>query len=179
MNAIPMILHCPLCNCRHIDQGLFATKEHHTHACQKCGHVWRPAIVATVGVSHLPGFRDYDAAEGEDHCKAPSITIASLIYESYDRAKRKGFYSPPPSIDSRLCLIHSEVSEALEDYRDDLMVTTIDEKGKPRGFPSEMADIMIRVADLAGYLKIDLDREIRIKSDYNETRPLKHGRVRL
>lgn len=58
MNAIPMILHCPECRGRHIDEGEFATKEHHTHACQHCGFVWRPAVVATVGVQFLPGFRN-------------------------------------------------------------------------------------------------------------------------
>jgi rubredoxin len=55
---IPMLLHCPLCNERHIDEGDFVTRSHHTHACQKCGHVWRPAIVATVGVRFLPGFKN-------------------------------------------------------------------------------------------------------------------------
>lgn len=57
---IPMILTCPGCNVRHIDQGDFATKPHHTHACQGCGLVWRPAKVATVGVRFLPGFKDID-----------------------------------------------------------------------------------------------------------------------
>lgn len=57
---IPMILLCPMPTCggRHIDKGLFATKPHHTHACQHCGHVWRPAIRNTVGVQFLPGFKD-------------------------------------------------------------------------------------------------------------------------
>lgn len=54
----PMIMHCPECGNRHIDQGVFATKPHHTHACQHCGFVWRPAVVATVGVKFLPGFKD-------------------------------------------------------------------------------------------------------------------------
>lgn len=54
---IPMLLHCPLCNARHIDAGAFATKVHHTHACQSCGHVWRPSVVPTFGVQFLPGFK--------------------------------------------------------------------------------------------------------------------------
>lgn len=57
---IPMILHCPICAGRHVDRGDFATRPHHTHACQSCGHVWRPAIVHTVGVQFLPGFKDDD-----------------------------------------------------------------------------------------------------------------------
>lgn len=55
---IPMLLHCPMCGARHIDEGEFATKIHHTHACQTCGHVWRPAIISTVGVQFLPGFKN-------------------------------------------------------------------------------------------------------------------------
>jgi hypothetical protein len=55
--SIPMRLTCPACNTLHIDEGEFATKPHHTHACQECGNVWRPAIVATTGVMFLPGFK--------------------------------------------------------------------------------------------------------------------------
>lgn len=55
---VPMILHCPECHARHIDVGEFATKVHHTHSCQGCGLTWRPAVVATVGVQFLPGFKN-------------------------------------------------------------------------------------------------------------------------
>lgn len=55
---IPMLLTCPSCGERHIDEGEFATKPHHTHACQHCGMCWRPAVTATVGVQFLPGFKD-------------------------------------------------------------------------------------------------------------------------
>lgn len=53
---VPMILTCPSCKVRHIDEDAFATKPHHTHACQSCGMVWRPAKVDTVGVHFLPGY---------------------------------------------------------------------------------------------------------------------------
>lgn len=53
---VPMLLVCPTCGGRHIDEGKWAKKPHHTHACQHCGHVWRPAIVPTAGVAFLPGF---------------------------------------------------------------------------------------------------------------------------
>lgn len=55
-----MLLWCPECHKRHIDLGEFETKEHHTHACQFCGHVWRPAIVPTKGVQFLPGFKNQE-----------------------------------------------------------------------------------------------------------------------
>lgn len=53
-----LILSCPVCHARHIDVGAFATKPHHTHACQTCGLAWRPAVEPTVGVQFLPGFKD-------------------------------------------------------------------------------------------------------------------------
>lgn len=57
LGATPMRLNCPECGELHVDEGEFATKPHHTHACQACGAVWRPAVVCTVGVRFLPGFK--------------------------------------------------------------------------------------------------------------------------
>lgn len=58
---IQMLIYCPECSERHIDEGDFATKPHHTHACQHCGAVFRIAIVPTVGVRFLQGFKNEDA----------------------------------------------------------------------------------------------------------------------
>ncbi len=55
MLPIRMLLTCPSCCSRHIDEGRFASKPHHTHECQVCGLVWRPAIENTVGVQLLFG----------------------------------------------------------------------------------------------------------------------------
>lgn len=55
---LPLIIHCPECGARHVDVGEFATKPHRDHSCQKCGLVWRPAKVPTVGVQFLPGYKN-------------------------------------------------------------------------------------------------------------------------
>ena len=54
--AIDMLLWCPECGERHVDEGEFTWKLHHTHACQSCGMVWRPSKVFTRGVRFLPGY---------------------------------------------------------------------------------------------------------------------------
>jgi NTP pyrophosphatase (non-canonical NTP hydrolase) len=43
-------------------------------------------------------------------------------------------------------------------------------------FEDELADAVIRIADLCGYLNIDLESHIKAKMRYNETRPHKHGK---
>lgn len=55
---IPIRLHCPECGALHVDSGMWSDVPHHTHACQECGHVWRPAKVFTVGVQFLPGYKN-------------------------------------------------------------------------------------------------------------------------
>ncbi len=61
---VPMLLFCPTCGKQHLDKGAFAHRLHATHACQHCGMVWRPAIVRTVGVQFLPGYRTHEVVNG-------------------------------------------------------------------------------------------------------------------
>lgn len=46
----PLVMDCPSCGVRHIDEGVWATKPHKTHQCQACGQEWRPKETPTVGV---------------------------------------------------------------------------------------------------------------------------------
>lgn len=85
-----MILHCPECKARHIDVGEFATKVHRTHSCQSCGLTWRPAVVATVGVQFLPGFKNAESPT--------EVAISSLELE--DKMK---------SVDRRLGAIEMQI----------------------------------------------------------------------
>lgn len=116
------------------------------------------------------------------------LTIDELQETSFDIAEEHGFWDDAPEVPdkyivaSKLALIHSEVSEALEDVREtedsnELSVWHENEAGKPVGFPSEIADIIIRAADLAQWLGIDLTAIIRAKQEYNDTRPVMHGKT--
>ena len=57
--------------------------------------------------------------------------------------------------------------------------TYYSEGGKMEGVPSELADIVIRVLDLAEYYGIDMGEAIAQKHAYNLTRPYKHGGKKL
>lgn len=95
--------------------------------------------------------------------------------ESWQIAEEHGWHEGQINVPERLALIHSEVSEALEDHRNGAFELRTDECGKPVGFPSEIVDVLIRVFDLAGQLGIDLDRAYEIKTAYNRTRSYRHG----
>lgn len=71
-------------------------------------------------------------------------------------------------VGQKLCLIHSEVSEAMEGHRKDLA----DDKLPHRPMIEvELADALIRIADLAGALGLDLGGAVAEKMEFNAHRP--------
>ncbi len=107
------------------------------------------------------------------------MTITELIRLAHANAVAKGFYDPPPTPIEQIALAHSELSEALEAYRDHGLRDWEREDGKPEGFASELADTVIRIADMSGRLGIDLQEVIAKKMKFNATRSFRHGGKKL
>lgn len=119
------------------------------------------------------------------------MTINEMVEQAHANSKAKGWWDDCvyvgyatkvvnidralPLIPQHLMLIVSEAAEALEDYRNGRMSTTIREDGKPEGFWTEIADIAIRLGDLAGAHGVDLEHEVKQKMAHNRTRPHRHG----
>lgn len=73
----------------------------------------------------------------------------------------------PYVVGTKLALAHSEISEAMEGYRKDQM----DEKLPDRpAIEVELADVLIRVFDLAGRLRLDVAGAVVEKMGYNAVR---------
>ncbi len=134
--------------------------------------------------------------------------LNELAKEIHKNAVEHGWWEEKRSLPEIIALIHSELSEALEEYRSgrpnlwfaciptDIfngcrnMAHCENEKSnlgcvksefcrykdkKPEGIVVELADAIIRILDYCGKEGIDIDEAIRIKHEYNKTRPYRHG----
>lgn len=102
--------------------------------------------------------------------------LNELAKEIHANAVAKGWWEEKRELPEVIALCHSELSEALEEYRKGASPShTWAENGKPEGVPTEMIDTVIRVLDYLAYLDVDIDAVMRAKVDYNATRPFRHG----
>jgi NTP pyrophosphatase (non-canonical NTP hydrolase) len=98
--------------------------------------------------------------------------------------EKAGWYNPAPDFMTAMALLHSEVSEAVEAWREhgtaDMTSRAIDigaghAMRKPEGVGSEFADVFIRLLDDAALFGIGLAAEVERKLAFNATRSYRHG----
>lgn len=94
--------------------------------------------------------------------------------ECYNESSERGWWSGVPTgskfkytVATKLALIHSEISEAMEGIRKDAQDAHLPHRLSGE---VELVDALIRIFDLAGALNYDLDGAYKEKMEYNRIR---------
>ncbi len=101
-------------------------------------------------------------------------SINEIAKDIHENAVAHGWWEDDRSVAEIVALCHSELSESLEAYRNGEELVW-DNNGKPDGIAVELIDCVIRIFDYLAKEKVDIEEIIRIKHEYNKTRPYKHG----
>jgi len=121
--------------------------------------------------------------------KIDELSISRVSEEMYRIAFDHGFHDGDgqPGLSkhvtvermSKYCAnLHGEVSELWEAVRHGKLDAPCDKEGcNLTCGEEELADIVIRAMDCAEDLGVDLGRAIKLKSEYNRSRPYMHGKL--
>jgi NTP pyrophosphatase (non-canonical NTP hydrolase) len=110
--------------------------------------------------------------------------LNELATKVYQIALDLGFHtSKEPNFGNYIANLHSEVSELWEAWRKGKLNEPCDKAQKMvelgleplTCMEEEIADIVIRALDTAKEFKVDIDRAVHIKSEYNKHRPHRNG----
>ena len=131
------------------------------------------------------------------------MTLNEYRDKIHENAVAHGWWDEERSFGDIVALCHSDLSEALEEYRsgrpmeckwcelrNDACVRAECNLyngncpygfmgSKPEGLAVEMADCLIRILDWFGKEGLDVDRIVQEKMAYNETREYRHGGKKL
>ena len=106
-----------------------------------------------------------------------ALTINGIMDRMAVATRLVGFRDVERPFPVDIALMHSELSEALEEYRNqDVNIIDIRyEDIKPIGIAVELADTLLRILETCAHYNIPIEKALSEKMEYNEQRSYRHG----
>lgn len=125
--------------------------------------------------AELHGFHEEGA---NNNIPTQIANIHGEVSEAFEEYRKPGFN--PTATYYKGCLACIAIAnfqmppDAVQDIQD---MGHVNHSGlKPEGMPAELADILIRVLEMAHHYGIDIEAAVAEKHVYNTSRPFKHGK---
>ena len=115
------------------------------------------------------------------------MTVNEYAKDVHENAVAHGWYDEKISFPEVAAMIHCEISEAIQEYREGKPLIygcycdkeNKDCSCKPEGLAVELCDAVMRIFDYLAYCGVDIEAVLVAKHEYNIGRPYRHGDKRI
>lgn len=106
------------------------------------------------------------------------VRLNDLAREAHKNAVDNGFWDKKKDqqLGTLLMLVTSELVEILEEDRRGSLDYVSEKIPQITRFEEEMADVIIRVMDIVGAYKLNIEMAVKLKMFFNKQREFRHGK---